>query len=113
MGTLDEYTAKTKGPFDGKLKVRVWVVSVWLRASGVDQMVAIFTDEGRAESFRMRYGSRGRKARWLMDVADDPDRERVEFMTRLRDMASEELDPAEERFLRAEFEESLHEEDGK
>ncbi len=111
MGTLAEYAEKTKGPFDGKLKLRVWVVSVWLQASGVDQMVAVFTDEGRAESFRMRYGSRGRKARWLVDVADDPDMERVEFMKALKDMASEEIDPAEERFLRAEFEKSLHDEE--
>ncbi len=115
--TLGEYKRKT--PLrDGKPKVRIWVVSVLTRivegddVRYIEQMVALFSDdEERAEAFRARYGYRGRKHRWLVDAADERiEGERDEFMTLLREW-TEEIDPAEEKFLRDEFEKSLHEEE--
>jgi len=73
MGTLQEYTKKTKGPFDGKLKLRIWEVTVVVRYElngepySVEQTMALFSDEERAEKFRARYGSRFRKRMWLVD----------------------------------------------
>ncbi len=44
MSNLAEYMRKTKGPYDGKLKARVWAVID-------DDSVALFSSDEKAEAY--------------------------------------------------------------
>ncbi len=66
MGTLAEYTKKTKGPFDGKPKLRVWVICP---LAGPAITMALFTDEERAKVYAKRHHMR--VTRWLADREEE------------------------------------------
>lgn len=83
MGTLAEYKRKTP-LFDGKPKVRVWVVERVL-GDGVMFTIALFTSEERAVAYAERFPKGVRVTRWLTDSADERIREdREDFMKALR-----------------------------